>query len=921
MGSYQRENYVILRTRLNNPLLLAPTFLLMVALFLVWNVVTKNNEFWSYQQKIAKQSVNGAANEISLTIRGLRTSLDLFARGHQDLLRQFARDPDDGGNQYMRITQLLSRYFPNYHAFTLANVDGEVIYDDFGEKIGEACRTDIRNYVTGDHQAEVYIHPGPGEYHFDIMLPWKQDSQNTGVFFVSFTPEVVTRLLNISEISQHQLILLRTDIEALIEITSKGGRNGLKRAIHISDEEKKRLLYSLPVELTRWNLVDLPDESLFASYWRQTRNQNLFIFALFIIVSALMLHFIRREENRRAAAERALQESHGQLEKRVTQRTQEVVLINDNLQREIDVRIQTEQKIRRLSRVVEQTDDTVLITNRNGIAEYVNPAYEQKTGYCSDEILGKKPNIVKSDMHDKEFYKKLWNTILDEKTFRDVFINRRKDGSLYYEEKTITPIKNEQGVVTHFVATGKDITERMEAQERYQHLAHHDALTDLPNRILLLDRMQHALAQALRSDWLVAVLFLDLDRFKTINDSLGHSIGDKLLMAVTKRLQQCLRESDSIARIGGDEFSIILENIHEIHDVTVVAKKILGTIAQPFLIEEYEVYVTVSIGITMFPFDDDDIESLLKNADTTMYRAKASGGNTFEFFTAEMSKDVAKRMAMENRLRHALEQDEFVLHYQPRVDIRSGRITGAEALLRWHDKESGLVSPVEFIPMLEETGLILEVGEWVIRTACRDFKALENFNQSPLKVAVNLSCKQFQQKNLVEIIKNILNETGFTPNRLDLEITESLLVENIEMTVKILNKLHGMGIDIAIDDFGTGYSSLSYLKRFPIDHLKIDRSFIMDIANNEADTKLVKAIIAMAHSLRMDVVAEGIETSEQLEILRNLNCEEIQGYYFSRPLPLNEFINWCHNSKMIISEKIIVETKDEGIACSLRPIF
>ena len=884
------------RLRVNNPLLLVAVFLLMIGLVLGWNAYMSDKAFREHHLGIAGQSVNGAANEITLMIRGLRTSLELLMHGHQDLLRRLAQDPENT-EAHARLARVLGNYFPEYYAFTIAGTDGRLIYDDFGERIGKLCRADLRRFAAGKHPAGVYIHPGPSEYHFDVMLPWNHNPARPGVFFVSFKPDLVARLLRNSESPGHRLLLVRRDTADLIEITAAGSRDKMQRPLRLSPEEQKRILYSMPVEETQWQLVDLPDASLFAGYRGRIVNQIILVTALFLLVSVFMLWRIRREERRRATAEQALQESHNRLEERVEERTQELVSVNKSLQHEIDERVRAEARMRKLSRVVEQTDDTVLITNRDGFTEYVNPAFENKTGYHAKEAIGRKPNLIKSGLHDKKFYKKLWGTILAGKVFRGMFINRRKDGSLYYEEKTITPLKDDQGRVTHFVATGKDITERMEAQERLNHLAHHDALTDLPNRALLVDRLGHALAQAQRNERLVAVLFLDLDRFKTINDSLGHGIGDNLLKTVADRLRQCIRDSDSIARLGGDEFTIVLEGIKDVREVVVIAEKVLETIAQPFNVNGHELLTTASIGITLFPFDNDDIETLLQNADTAMYRAKKAGGNTYAFFTADMSKDAVQRLAMEGRLRHALERQEFTLHYQPRVDVRACRVTGAEALLRWWDPEKGdLVSPAEFIPLLEETGLIIPVGEWVLRTACRDFQAMAEAGGPSLRVSVNLSPRQFQQKDLVATVTRILEETGLDPKRLELEITESLLVDNVEAVAGTLRALHELGVHIAVDDFGTGYSSLSYLKRFPIDCLKVDRAFVRDVTDDPDDAEIVKAIIAMAHSLRMDVVAEGVETRDQLRFLRKLSCEEIQGYLFSRPLPLDELKAWLRTA-------------------------
>ncbi len=555
-------------------------------------------------------------------------------------------------------------------------------------------------------------------------------------------------------------------------------------------------------------------------------------------------------------------------------------------------RDQVERRMRTLSSAIEQTDDTVMITDKEGIVEYVNPAYERTSGYSRDEVLGKNPNIVKSGHHDTAFYARLWDTIRCGDVFREVFINRRKDGVLFHEEKTITPIRDEQGEPIQYVSTGKDISERIEVQERLSHLAHHDALTDLGNRALLLDHLEEALALAQRNEHMVALLYLDLDRFKTINDSLGHSVGDSLLKAVAQRLHNCIRGGDTIARLGGDEFTVLLPNVHDVGGPAHVAQNLLEVLRPSIAVDGHEVFVNASIGITICPDDGNTAEDLLKCADLAMYRAKSAGGDAYEFFTEDMTVQTVRRLDMEHKLRYALERNEFSLHYQPRADIQSGQICGLEALLRWYQPELGEVAPVDFIPVLEETGLIIPVGEWVIQTACSYAQRLRAARLGMLRIAVNLSTRQFRDRNLVKSIEQCLQHSGLAGWHLELEITESLLIENIDTTIAILSELHAMGIHISIDDFGTGYSSLAYLKRYPIDTLKIDRAFVRDITTDEDDKAIVIAIISMSRSLGYSVIAEGVETKEQLAFLRLQGCDELQGNFLSRPLGAEDLEIW-----------------------------
>ncbi len=434
--------------------------------------------------------------------------------------------------------------------------------------------------------------------------------------------------------------------------------------------------------------------------------------------------------------------------------------------------------------------------------------------------------------------------------------------------------------------------ERKQAEARLAYMAQYDYLTGLANRTLLMDRLTRALARAERSDQQMGLLFLDLDRLKDINDTLGHDVGDRLLKDVAGRLSGCVRKVDTVARLGGDEFAIVLEGISHVGNVTTVAQKILDVIAQPFTLNGQEVFVTVSIGITVYPFVNDNIDNLLKDTDAAMYSAKKQGGNCYRVYTSDMNAKAFERLSLETSLRHALERKEFVLYYQPKMNLSTGKTSGMEALLRWNHPEMGLVPPDKFIPIAEETGLIVPIGEWVVRTACAQNRAWQDAGLPPLRVAVNLSARQCRQKDLVETISLILKETGMEPHFLELELTEGVLIENTHTTNSILAELRDLGVQISIDDFGTGYSSLSYLRRLPINTLKIDISFIRDITADPDDGAIATAIIALAHSLRLKVVAEGVETEAQLTFLRDQGCDDIQGFLFSRPLSAEAFERW-----------------------------
>ena len=478
-------------------------------------------------------------------------------------------------------------------------------------------------------------------------------------------------------------------------------------------------------------------------------------------------------------------------------------------------------------------------------------------------------------------------------------------GSQVYETSITTPdgqqheaiyykatFTRADGSVAGLIGTIVDITERKQAEARVSRLAHYDELTGLPNRTMFHERVGHAIAQARRNAKSLAILFIDLDDFKKINDTLGHGAGDRALRVIAERLRGCLRATDTVCRLGGDEFVVLIEELPQPENVAEVAKKILAAIVQPFPLDAGQYHLSASIGISTYPGDSDDLQGLMKNADIAMYRAKEQGRNNYQFYSTQMNVHTLERLALESDLRHALARDEFRLHYQPKVDIRSGRITGVEALLRWQQPGRELVPPAQFIPLAEETGLIVPIGDWVLRTACLQSKAWLDKGLPPLTVAVNLSARQFAHESLIEDVARTLRDTKLDPASLELEITESMVMRDPERAVILLAALKAMGIRLSIDDFGTGYSSLSYLKRFPLDSVKIDRSFIQDLPGSVDDAAITRAIIAMAHSLRLKSIAEGVETEEQLGFLREEGCDEMQGYLFSRPLPEDEFLRF-----------------------------
>jgi len=753
--------------------------------------------------------------------------------------------------------------------------------------------------------------------------------------------------------------------------------------------------------------LDIADKQAEVDYAKACRLGALLIMlavAVALVIAVFAIRLAAREISVRTDAQKEVSKQNEGLEEREIQRTSEL----SEATKHLNLR----------AAALEAAANAIVITDSHGAILWVNHAFTSMTGYGAEEVLGKNPRLLKSGAQPASYYDNLWLTISSSRVWHGEIVNKRKDGTTYTEEMTITPVTpdvhdpanryfiaikqditerkqaeeallfktalleaqaettidgilvvdesdriilaNKQfgltfGLSEEVLSTGddfivlqhvrdqveaadafvarvqylnnhrdersrdelrlrngktldrysaplidtkdryrgriwyfRDITDRKVAEERAQFLAYYDALTGLPNRLLLQDRLSNAIASARRRQDKVALLFLDLDRFKDINDSLGHSVGDLLLQEVAKRLNTWGREQDTVARLGGDEFLITLTHIKDVPDVAVACERLMDAMTGGFAVQGHSLNISCSIGISMFPEQGGDCETLIKNADAAMYAAKDSGRNNFRFFTEHMNTDAAERLTLENSLRMALANDEFFLVYQPQIDIASGRIIGLEALLRWQHPELGLVPPDKFIRIAENSGLIVRIGEWVMRTACCQARKWQDEGVPAVSIAVNVSAVQFRQAGFCEFIREVLRETDLSPQYLELELTESLLLANADVTFSVLKELKSMGVSLAIDDFGTGYSSFNYLRQFRVTKLKIDRSFIQDIAVNPDDAAITSAIISMAKNLNLRVIAEGVENEAQMSFLREHQCDEIQGYYFSKPLAVDK---------------------------------
>jgi diguanylate cyclase (GGDEF)-like protein/PAS domain S-box-containing protein len=554
------------------------------------------------------------------------------------------------------------------------------------------------------------------------------------------------------------------------------------------------------------------------------------------------------------------------------------------------------EELRVKSAAIENTLEGVLITKANGDICFVNAAFVKTTGFTPKQVLGKNPKILQSGKHTPSFYKDMWQAIANDGHWRGEVWNRRASGEIYPEWLSISTVLDKNHKPAFYVGVFSDITTEENMRERLHKLAYYDGITELPNRHLFMDRLNQSIADARRNNRVFALLFLDLDRFKNINDTLGHTTGDNLLVEVSRRIAANLREVDTVSRMGGDEFMVLLPHIDTDNDSLVVARKLLAAMAAPFNLSGRQYHISASIGISHFPADGTEAEDIIRHADIAMYQAKEHGRNTYHRYTQSFDEKQLLHLDLENDLRHALRLNGLELHYQPQQDLADGSWSGVEALLRWNHPERGFIPPLDFIRIAEETGLIVEIGYWVLRRACLQYLAWRRSGLDVGHISVNLSPHQFLQSNLIERMREIIVETGMPPDRLGVEITESAAMPNFQYSVRTLESLREMGVTIYIDDFGTGFSSLSHLRRLPIDILKIDRAFVAETPGNSDDVAIVRAIIAMARTMNLRIVAEGIETAEQLDFLHREGCHNGQGYLFSRPVIPEDVIRLMMNA-------------------------
>ncbi len=716
------------------PLVFLLTVLIMVGGMLVWNAIDRHHDFTRNQRKLAQASVIGAANEIQGLIQGLHRVALLFAEREAAVLETVAKQPDDP-DALERLHNRTLRYFPHAANVILADPQGRTVAEAHRGNVGEGCAADIQKFAINPHAPEVFIHPRPGFFHFDIMAPFDQAGPDPLVLSFSFPPDLVAQLLANGQLYRHELLLLRRDRSDLIEITAQGSRDKANRGFSLSKSERSRIAYRIPVQGTRWDLVDLPYPKVAAQHFESIALESASVLLIFFLISFIAFALLRRAD------------------RKILEHTQQLSMTNAQL----------------------------------------------------------------------------------------------------------------------------------------HYLSLHDPLTGLANRTLLSERLEQAVRTCQRSGGMFALMLMDLDRFKDINDTLGHSMGDQLLRLVGERLKELLRESDTIARMGGDEFAVVVR-VDGLEHTSLVASKLLDEFAEPFTSGDSLLSVGASIGIALFPLHARDAEGLIQRADVAMFRAKQSGTG-FAIYEEQYDPNSMDRLALIGRLRDAIAQDELALRYQPKVAAKGGVFKGVEALVRWCHPQYGLLQPAAFLHLAEQSGAIKALTRWVLEHALADCVRFRSLGLS-VPYAVNLSVRLLDDEGLPGEVAALLAAKGIPPDQLQLEITESAAMTDSVRGLRILKRLDALGMRLSIDDFGVGYSSLTYLKRLPVDELKIDKTFVLGMVQDESDAAIVRSTIELAHNLGLEVVAEGVESRETLDLLAAMNCDTVQGYFISQPLTADQFVEW-----------------------------
>lgn len=837
-------------------------------------VIDRNTaEFRQKHQALAEQSVRITIDEINVLLNEIRRATGLFISHNSELLWKLSHNPGDEAT-YQKIDEMLDEHFPEHFSFTVTNSRGQLLYDDFGEKIGQLCIRNIRDNFEDEHKHSIVVHPGPREYHIDIMVPWSYNGQKQGVFFKSYKLDHLARILKVSQPADHSLMIVKTTDPDLIEISALGGRDIIEqsRSIRLSDSEKANIIFSQPIEGTEWTMIGIIDPNAEAIYRTRFMRPIIAAWVVLLLLTLVALYTIRKEERKRSDAEHALQLSHDELETRVEEQT---------------------EHLRIFEKAANQADEIFFITDTDGLICYVNSKFERCTGYSKEEAIGQKPSILKSEAMEAGFYRELWETILNHESFNAIFTNRCKNGDLIYMDQTITPLEDNSGNIQRFISTSRDITSDKHNQEKLKYLSERDLLTGFYNFGHFEEIVSGRIAANETTSRHFALFYIHIVGYDQLYQTLGQIICDSVIIELAKRLKLLARESDILCRHGRSNFLMYVGEVSNDDEGCPSAERILRTFRKPMVIQSQDVSISTHIGIAIHPEDDNSFDGLIKRSYAAVNRSAGSPGDAYVFYKKGMSEIALERMHLEKQLRNALDKGEINFYYQPKIDIHTGELKGFEALARWTRQDDlQIIPPTAFIPVLEEIGEIGNLCYLAINEACSLLNELNIEGPIDFNVAINLSADQFKDHRIVDYIKNALVKYELAAHHLEFEVTESIMIHDVDEVVEILNAIHAIGCHISMDDFGTGYSSMQYLKTLPVDIVKIDQSFIKSIDVNPDDQTFAKSIIDMASNIGKRTVAEGVENSAQLQLLREMQCDMVQGYYVSRPIPADQLDDW-----------------------------
>lgn len=851
---------------------------LLIISILFWSGYQQNEAFKSTHTKLLNNSVHSIAVKIEALIKERTRVISAIANDNRTLLSKMLADPDNDSLIEAFEKQLRS-YYPDFVTYTIVDKQGNRVPNDMGELVGDACVNDIQKFQRGDiHLSEIsgnitvykpIIHPQAFNYHFDIMGLWDSEQDSNNVLFVSYVATDLSTVIRDYQNNAQSIYLVRAQDPQMIEVSVNGSRDRLNRDPQLSPIELQSIMTSEAIPGTRWQVVGQPSTNLLAEATRQYVTQYGGVAAVLLMFYIFSLRVLYRLNVQKQLAFKQLS------------------TLNDSLE---DIVLKRTLELSKLNTAINQIPIEIIITDADGIIEYVNLRFTELTGYNAHQAIGNSLLTEKNRNIDKYTISNIWKTVSTGEVWHDDVVCRDSNGQEFWLNLLVSPVRNKVNNICQYIVMGEDISEKKALDYQLNYQAHYDELTHLPNRILATQRLAEALKSCSKRNCKVGVILIDLDDFKKVNDTLGHQYGDALLIESGRRLNSIIQSKCELSRLGGDEFLVILPEITDTREIEQQAEKIISIFCKPFILDEMEFIITASIGISTFPDDGTEVQQLLRKADSAMYQSKSTGRNTYSYFSSEWDARTQKNLKIEQELANSLEQKQFYVVYQPIINLVNGHIIGCEALIRSHNPLLSEVGPEKFIQIAEQSGLIVPIGELVLQTACKEMAKWNAKSNQMRFIAVNLSPRQLWRNDFSTCVIEVLEKTQLPANCLELEVTEGMVIKSDSDIDVFMNKLNELGVVISMDDFGTGYSSLYHLKRYPFKKLKIDRSFISDLADDNEDLMLVNAAIAMAHGLELDVVAEGIETIEQLNLLRKNHCDYGQGYLFSKPVPISELM-------------------------------